>query len=89
MNIITTKDDNLTRMGKSNTRKLWSSDSQTLALKAQECSFIVPRRTSGLTVHKKIWRWSEAYRNFRKRYDWTKEYLYDNHLNNIYYIFIK
>ena len=38
------------------------------------------RRASGLIVLKKCWRYlSEAYRNFGKRYDWTKEHLHDNH----------
>ena len=30
-----------------------------------------PRRTSGRIVNKKIWRESEAYRNFGKRFDWS------------------
>ena len=30
-----------------------------------------PWRTSGRTVNKKIWRESEAYRNFSKRFDWS------------------
>ena len=30
-----------------------------------------PRRTSGRIVNKKIWRESETYRNFGKRFDWS------------------
>ena len=30
-----------------------------------------PRRTSGRIINKKIWRESEAYRNFGKRFDWS------------------
>ena len=30
-----------------------------------------PRRTSGRIVNKRIWRESEAYRNFGKRFDWS------------------
>ena len=31
----------------------------------------MPRRTSGWIVNKKIWRESEAYRNFGKRFGWS------------------
>ena len=30
-----------------------------------------PRRTSGRIVNKKIWRESEAFRNFGKQFDWS------------------
>ena len=43
---------------------------------------LVPRPTTGLIDHLKILRLSEANQNFGKWYDETKEYLYDNHLNN-------